>query len=92
MDCISKTLKYSTPYCCILPNFIVTKFNKIVILEWNMDKIKGYHYHCMLPEWKNSHSESGKSKDVIHYRVGYIMPEPWVHGIEDTKNKMEESI
>lgn len=42
-----------------------------------MDKIKGYHYHCMLPEWKNSHSESGKSKDVIHYRAGYIMPEPW---------------
>lgn len=28
-------------------------------------------------QWKSNHSESGKSKDVIHYYTGQIVPEPW---------------
>ena len=62
------------------PNGLVIKWgytNKVALFEWNEDIKMGDHYHCILPEWKNKHSESGKSKDVIHYRAGQIIPEPW---------------
>ena len=50
---------------------------KTAIFEWNEDEKYGDHYHCMLPEWNNKHSESGKAKDAIHYYAGQIVPEPW---------------
>lgn len=50
---------------------------KTTIFEWNEDDKYGDHYHCMLPEWNNRHSESGKAKDVVHYYAGQIVPEPW---------------
>ncbi len=62
------------------PNGLVIKWgytNKVALFEWNEDIKMGDHYHCILPEWKNKHSESGKNKDVIHYRAGQIIPEPW---------------
>lgn len=50
---------------------------KVTLFEWNYDEKNGNHYHCMLPEWNNNHSASGKGKDVIHYLPGQIIPEPW---------------
>ena len=50
---------------------------KTAIFEWDQDDNYGDHYHCMLPEWNNQHSENGKDKDVIHYYPGELMPEPW---------------
>jgi len=62
------------------PNGLVIKWGytkKSTVFEWNEDLKNGEHYHCLLPEWKNQHSESGKDKDVIHYHAGQIVPEPW---------------
>ena len=43
------------------PNGLVIKWGytkKSTVFEWNEDLKNGEHYHCLLPEWKNQHSES----------------------------------
>lgn len=67
-------------YCYETRNGKIYKWGyteKTIFFEWDEDLRKGEHYHCILPEWKSNHSESGKSKDVIHYYAGQIVPEPW---------------
>ena len=62
------------------PNGLVIKWgysSKTTVFEWNEDLNMGEHYHCLLPEWNNKHSKSGKAKDVIHYYPGELIPEPW---------------